>query len=771
MRHCLPLLLVLLVACEPVPEPEPPPDFTVRPGVEIVTVLDGPADAPLTLRDRDGTELVTMIADEDGQAHFAYVPDTPMTLDFTEGFDVPILEGGVLKPGDDYAIYDESQTPPLWSGRFRVLAVDEAPASSLYEGQYLRGIHESPLSGADGDVQTAFQYIEVRDGTLLSAQVRFPDPLIYGDGPYPTVIEYSGYSPSRPDSLGPGLQIANALGYATVGVNMRGTGCSGGVFDVFNRAQHADGYDVVEVVARQDWVLHGHVGMVGLSYPGISQLYVASTAPPSLAAVVPLSVIGDAWAMQWPGGVYNAGFTAQWLGQRNADAAQGGSSWVNGQIEGGDATCAENLRLSNQNVEFEPFLHGLEFRPRDAADRDLNELVEQIEVPAFVGGAWQDEQTGALFGGMLDRFVRSPGSRFVVYNGRHPDGYAPDTVFRWFEFLELHVAQRIPHLNGLIRGFGADTFAGQFGIADYSFPDDRFEDYRDADDYPGALAAYEAEPPVTVLYESGAGGSEPGDPAPTFIQQAQTWPIAGLPTRTFFADAEGRLVDDAPTDPGADRYAFDPDAGSSTFFGPDGYQLLRPLWDIDWTYFPEGAAASYVSQPFADDVVLSGPGVAALWLRSPVDDVTVQVTLTEVRPDGVEVLVQSGMLRLGHRAATREGLRLVRDYSMESFDPVPVDEWVSADVEIPSFAHPFRAGSRLRMAVTTPGRNFGTWEFEAPAYDSPPSFELGRGAGRSTALVLAEIPGLTVPPGLPPCPSLRGQPCRDYVPSPNTPAD
>ena len=31
--------------------------------------------------------------------------------------------------------------------------------------------------------------------------IRFPDPRWYGDGPYPTVIEYSGYSPSRPSRL------------------------------------------------------------------------------------------------------------------------------------------------------------------------------------------------------------------------------------------------------------------------------------------------------------------------------------------------------------------------------------------------------------------------------------------------------------------------------------------------------------------------------------------------------------------------------------------
>jgi len=81
---------------------------------------------------------------------------------------------------------------------------------------------------------------------------------------------------------------------------MRGTGCSGGVFDVFNPAQAADGYDAIEAIAAQSWVANNCVGMVGLSYAGIAQLYVASTRPPSLAAITPLSVIDDLWRQQWP---------------------------------------------------------------------------------------------------------------------------------------------------------------------------------------------------------------------------------------------------------------------------------------------------------------------------------------------------------------------------------------------------------------------------------------------------------------------------------------
>ena len=295
------------------PLPGPRAEFQYRPGVEAVTVLGAQPEAHLTLINPMGRELMTLIADPLGQGHFAYTPDTYGVLDSTGTSGLSLANAQVLEPGDGYMIRNDSADPPTWTPRFRVLAVNDIPDASLYEEQTLTGIHFSPITGADGDPNDGYQYITTRDGVRLGAMVRLPEPVLYGDGPYPTVIEYSGYSPSRPDRISPGAQIANAVGYATVSVNMRGTGCSGGVFDFFNRAQHADGYDIVETVARQPWVLNNQVGMVGLSYPGISQLYVASTNPPSLAAVVPLSTIADAWEMQWPGGIYNDGFTANGL--------------------------------------------------------------------------------------------------------------------------------------------------------------------------------------------------------------------------------------------------------------------------------------------------------------------------------------------------------------------------------------------------------------------------------------------------------------------------
>ena len=115
--------------------------------------------------------------------------------------------------------------------------------------------------------------------------------------------------------------LANLMGYTVVDVNMRGTGCSGGAFDFFEPLQSLDGYDVVETVSRQPWVAHGKVGMFGISYGGISQLFTGQTQPPSLAAITPLSVIDQTQTTLYPGGILNTGFAFNWAQERMAQAS------------------------------------------------------------------------------------------------------------------------------------------------------------------------------------------------------------------------------------------------------------------------------------------------------------------------------------------------------------------------------------------------------------------------------------------------------------------
>lgn len=740
-----------------------PPSFEVHPGVEFVTVTGAEPGVPLTLYSPADVPMLTLLADAAGNAHFAYIPDEHVVLESTAGTRFPIVDGRTLKGGDGYVIRNDEADPVQRSAPFSVLRVSSVPDVALYERQTLTGIPTSVL-GLDReiDIYEGFQYIEMRDGVKLGVMIRFPDASLYGAAPWPTVIEYSGYSPSKPEGSEPGSRIANLLGYVTVGVNMRGTGCSGGVFDVFNPAQHADGYDVIETVARQSWVEHGKVGMIGLSYAGISQLFVASTRPPSLAAITPQSVIADPWQMQWPGGIYNSGFTRQWIDNRDAQAAANGMNWTSRRVEAGDETCRTNLKLRSQNIDFESFLHGLEFRPRDADDRSLPRLVQNIDVPVYLTGAFQDEQTGADFAGMLGAFTGTDVKKFTMYNGRHPDGYSPLVVSRWAEFLDFYVARRTPKIDGLVR-FGAESeFADQFdapGIG--GFEPDRFAGM----DYESALAQYEAERLVRVIFENGAGHEVAGAPRGRYETNFAAWPPEDTTPRTFYLGPDGRLGDAAPLVAGADSYQHDPAAGGSTFFGPKGYQLLVALWDVDWTEFEVGRLLSYVTEPFDETTIVAGMGRAELWIASPVEDVHVQVTISEVRADGNETLVQSGWLRLGHR-------NLSRTYDRAEFEPMPTGVLVPVEIQLPSVAHAFRAGSRLRVTISTPGRNHGTWEFEAPDYGpESPSFVISRGPQTPSSLVLPILnrPQLQVPVEAPPCPSLRGQPCRTYRPAANSP--
>ena len=101
---------------------------------------------------------------------------------------------------------------------------------------------------------------------------------------------------------------------------MRGTGCSGGAFDLFGYPSDYDAYDAIEIVAHQTWVAHHKVGMVGISYSGLSQLPSAGTDPPDLAAIAPMSPTDDLFSTGYPGGIYNDGFAASWISERIDDA-------------------------------------------------------------------------------------------------------------------------------------------------------------------------------------------------------------------------------------------------------------------------------------------------------------------------------------------------------------------------------------------------------------------------------------------------------------------
>lgn len=725
----------------------------VSPGVETVTISGATPGSHLRLEKADGTPVVTLVADPAGNAHVAFVPNEHQVLATVEDVAAAIGGGEVLEPGE-YTVVDLSQDPPTRFGPIHVLAVDEHPDPSLY----------------DQEISEGFGYLRVRDGVLLSVMVRFPNQDLFGPPPWPTVVEYSGYGPSNPDKPQPGTLIASMLGFAVVGVNMRGTGCSGGIFDVFSPAQSADGYDVIETVARQPWVAHNRVGMVGLSYPGISQLFVAATCPPSLAAITPLSVIDDLWRQQWPGGTYNSGFTRAWLAQRDVETKVGGQAWDQARIDAGDEICAQNQRARTLNMDFERFGRAIDsFRPALEARRIAN-AIDRINVPVYLTGSWQDEQTGSRFALMLDQFHSAPTVRFTMFNGHHPDGYSPMVISRWFEFLSFYVARRVPKVPELIRMFAPSQFAEHFGYTQ-EIEEDRFGDLEH--DFDAALARYEAEPPVRILFESGAAGDVRGAPGARWEMTAEKFPPPGCEVRSWWFGPMGSLADERTAEQSTDSYRDDPDAGGICYAMTEVFDdFIKPTVPIEWTHFDDDRCLAYETQPLTEAMTIMGQGHVDLWLRPGTPDTAVQATLTEIRPDGMEVRLQCGWHRPVHRRedpGRSDHVRVDYTFSPEDRQPLAVGEWVRFRIPIMPVAHLVRRGSRLRCTISTPGRDHPFWCFENPT-EPDAVHGVGIGGEHASRLVLPILDGVDHPSDHPPADSLRGQPSRPARPIVNSPA-
>ena len=643
-------------------------------------------------------------------------------------------------------------------------------------------VYDQPIASS------GYQYITTRDGTQLAAYVH--PPLVASKDPVPTLIEYAGYGYADPDGPQSGLaKLANAMGFAVVDVNMRGTGCSGGAFDYFEPLQNLDAYDVIESVAKQPWVLHNQVGMFGISYGGISQLFAAQLNPPHLAAIAPLSVIDATPTTLYPGGILNTGFALSWAEGRVSDAqpatATTGEKYAYKQIQNGDTTCAANQALHPEAVNLIDKIHAnTKYIPEVADPIDPVSFVDKIHVPVYMACQFQDEQTGGHCPELARHMTGTDDKWFSFTNGAHIDALDPENLNQIFDFLELFVAERAPGPDSALTKLAAPIiYRTAMGVPDsvsYTLPHDPVQDETT---YDAALAKFRALPRVQVRFDNGAGADpsgvkSPGAPYAGFTAGFDSVPAAGTQTRTWYLGPDGSLTDDPSADGAVDRYTSDADALPRTNYsgntGGGGLWADASAWKWNWLQNPAGNAASYVTGPLNADTTVFGTGSVNLWVKSSTPDVDLQVTISEVRPDGVESFVQNGWLRASARKLSTDSDNVLKRPSTD-VDPIPsftaadaedmpADTFVPVHIPLYYQGHAYRAGSRIRVVVSAPNGSQPVWSFD----DTEPSgttadVQIAHSPSMPSSLMLPVVPGVDVPTALPDCPSLRSEPCRDYV--------
>jgi predicted acyl esterase len=742
--------------------------FTAHGSAQQVYAVGLPAGARVGLRGPGGKTLQRQRADGQGGVLFRHVrPGT--------GYRVQVARTGQVS---------------------RPLTVHSNSAK-----QWNKSIYDQSMP-SDG-----YGYLTTRDGTRLAYSVHPPtnpagiagQPLPVQTGnavaPFPTLVEYSGYGYADPSGPTNGIAaVANAMGFAVVDIQMRGTGCSGGAFDFFEPLQSIDGYDIVETVARQPWVKNHQVGMMGISYGGISQLFTARTRPPHLAAISPLSTIDATATTLYPGGNLNTGFAVAWAKERQQEAqpagtgAHGTQPYAEQRVADGDATCRANQALHGKAADLMTKIRAnAHYRPKVADPLDPVSFVHKIDVPTFMACQFEDEQTGGHCPALVRHFTGTKKKWFTFTNGAHIDSLDPATLNRLYDFLQLYVAKQPPAVNAAeIRAVAPVVYQQAMGLPTTDPVTLPADPVQLQPTYAGALAEFEKAKPVRVLFDNGAGRSptgtqQPGDPYPGYEHSFATLPVPGTAARSWYLGSGSALHAHAPARPNVDRYRTDPSTRKVTDFdGPTGTGGLwgnASQWQWDWKQHRSGTAVSYVSAPLTSSVTTVGAGAVQLWLRSSTRDLDVQATVSEVR-DGHETFVQSGWMRGSERklSTTRNNLMKQRSTLLEPVPtmragdvrPMPRHRYTKVVVPLYFQGHAYRAGSRIRVTISAPGGEQPIWAFaEARPRGRSAGVHVLSSRHRPSRLVLPVVPGLGVDSDAPACPALRNEPCRTYQPFTN----
>jgi putative CocE/NonD family hydrolase len=585
----------------------------------------------------------------------------------------------------------------------------------------------APATAAGVATQTQTGDLTMDDGVLLRYTVVSP----VGGGKLPTLFEYSGYDPgTNPDANFISQYVSNGSGYNYIGVSLRGTGCSQGNFDFFQPQEALDAVKVIAWIRQQTWS-DGKVGMIGKSYPGITQLFVAEQNPPGLLAIAPGHFYSDAYRdVARPGGIQNYGFASLW-----SFVAQPSYGFEDGVTTPPTANpnCTNGASAALRSSPQNPFVQ-LQQHPYDDAlvrERSPQTHLADLHIPMLATLAWQDEQLDSRGTDLLaqiddlntQRRARGEAETpwwMTVTNGDH--GMMRTTT----EYADLH----------------------------------RFYDHF----LKGIDNGWDQRPRVNVWWDATTAPR-----GPSWVTGLAHWSekeriAAGqlTPWSLNLRNGGGLTTSPAVAAEPSEAYSYSPGIGSqgigNPYYGGQGGPSVY-AWSASP---PQGTALNWTSDALTQDTTLLGSASLDLWLTSTAPDTDLQVTLTEVRPDGKEMYLQKGWLQASQRKLDPSRSTALRPYQTHQQADVATltpTTPVLARVEVFPFGALLRKGSRLRVWVEAPTVLPELWAFAD--YPGGAVNTVLHDADHPSRLVLPVVPN---DPGrhsaYPSCDTLVREPCR-----------
>ena len=482
-------------------------------------------------------------------------------------------------------------------------------------------------------------WITMADGCRLAASIWLPENA--EQSPVPAILEYLPY---RKDD---GRAVRDSTyhpyfaghGYASVRVDMRGTGASDGILlDEYLPQEQDDALEVLAWIADQPWCT-GAAGIMGISWGGFNGLQIAARRPAQLKAVISVASTDDRYAddVHYRGGCVLASDMLEWASRMFAENALPpdprlvGDRWREMWLD----------RLENTPPYVEAWLS---HQARDAfwQQGSVCEDYAAIECPVYAIGGWGDAYTNAV-----PRLLEGlPGPRKGLI-GPWSHGYphigipGPTIGFlqeclRWWDHW----------LKGIDTGIMDEPML-RFWIQD-SVPPAPFYEER-----PGRWAAEAA------------------------------WPSAAIERRRYWLN-EGTL-DAAPADEATIEYRGSQFAGSEAgIWCPYG----------DPADFPpdqraeDGLSLTFDSPPLDEAMEIAGFPEVVLTVATDQPNALLAVRLCDVAPSGTSLLVSRGLLNLTHRDSHEHP---------EALEP---GEYYTVSVRLDVIAHRIPTGHRWRVAVS-----------------------------------------------------------------------